>query len=616
MNREVTEFLLQQGIFSELDVQFGSFMLKLSGKESEELFLAAALVSHLQGEGHICLDLSAYSGKALAEDSTGLPAPIRCPELGKWTSVLEASPVVGRPGDFRPLVLDGPRLYLYRYWDYEKKLIDNLKGRAVNDPAVNQDLLKDGLTRLFPKNGSAETDWQKVAAFASILKRFCVVSGGPGTGKTFTVAKILALLLQQKPQGLRISLAAPTGKAAARLQEVIKNARDGFNCAEHIKTAIPTEASTIDRLLGRISGSPYFRHNSKNPLPVDVVVIDESSMVDLALLSKLVQALPRAARLILLGDKDQLASVEAGAVLGDICDTGRKHGFSGSFRSIFKRVAGEGLEGAAAEESAAGPADSIIQLRKNYRFGEKSGISQISRAVNEGNSDGSMKLLKEGAYGDIEWQQLPRPDQLPGALRGPILDGFAPCLRAKEPEEAFDLFNRFRILCCFREGPYGVYAVNSLVEQVLREKGLIKRDSRWYQGRPVMITKNDYNLRLFNGDVGLVLPDPAARNELRAFFQAADGSLRRFLPLRLPEHETVYAMTVHKSQGSEFVRLLFIMADRMASIVTRELLYTALTRARERVEIWGKEEIFQEAVSQRIERTSGLREALWGVLGD
>jgi exodeoxyribonuclease V alpha subunit len=614
MKRETMDLLLQQGIFSELDLQFGRFMLRLSGKESEELFLAAVLVSHLQSEGHICLDLSAYSGKALIEDSTDPPVLPRCPKLNIWKKIIEASPVVGMPGDFKPLILDGLRLYLYRYWDYEKRLADILKERMENDhPKVNRSLLKGGLKRLFPDGKKGETDWQRVAAFASVMKRFCVVSGGPGTGKTTTAARILALLKEQAGQErFHVALAAPTGKAAARLQETIKVAREKMDCQEDVKAAISQEASTIHRLLGTIPGSPYFRHDSKNPLPIDIVVIDESSMVDLALLSKLVQALPLEARLILLGDKDQLASVQAGAVLGDICDTGQAHGFSGPFRDTLKKVAGEGLGGDASGESIAGPADSIIQLRKNYRFGETSGIGRISRAVNEGDSENSMRLLKDGACPDAEWRELPRPDQLPRALRDRILEGFAPYLKATEPGEAFRLFNSFRILCALREGPYGVYAVNYLIEQVLREKGLIKRDSRWYRGRPILITRNDYNPRLFNGDVGILLPDPTAQNELRAFFQAADGSLRRFLPLRLPDHETVYAMTVHKSQGSEFDRVLFIMTDRMAPILTRELVYTALTRAKEKVEVSGREEIFREAVSRRIERTSGLRKALWG----
>jgi len=610
MDQGLIVSLLKADIFSPLDVHFASLMAGLSGKGTQELFLAAAMASHYRGEGHICFDLSSMAGKRLQEDSPDSPA---CPKLGEWLSILGREEVVGKPGEYRPLILDGSRLYLYRYWDYEKKLVDNLKARIVNDPVkINQELLKDGLKRLFPNSRPGEIDWQEVAAFACTLKRFCVISGGPGTGKTFTVAKILALLLEQKTQPLRIALAAPTGKAAARMQEAIKNARAGLNCPEHVKAAIPAEASTIHRLLKTIPNSPYFRFDAKNPLPADVVVVDEASMVDLALLSKLVQAIPPCSRLILLGDKDQLASVEAGAVLGDICDTGNDHGFSRHFSGLYKKVTGEKIGEGVDKQGEPGMEDSIIQLRKSYRFGSSSGIGEVSRVVNEGEGARAVQLLKSGSYGDIQWRELPRPEALPAVLKERILEGFTPYLKESDPGKVFDLFNRVRILGAVREGPYGVNTLNLLVEKILRDEGLIKREGRWYRGRPILIARNDYNLRLFNGDVGITLPDHEAKGELRVFFPGPEGIPRKFPPLRLPDHETVFAMTVHKSQGSEFEQVLFLMPDRSIPVLTRELIYTAITRAREKVEVWGKEEVFQEAVSRRIERISGLRQALWG----
>jgi exodeoxyribonuclease V alpha subunit len=610
MDQGLVDSLLKANTFSPLDVHFGKLMAGLSGKGTEELFLAAALASHYRREGHICFDLSSRAGKKIQEEDPDSPV---CPKLGKWLSILEREEVVGKPGEYRPLVLDGSRLYLYRYWDYEKQLIDNLRGRILNDPAeVNPELLKDGLKRLFPQTSPGETDWQKVAAFASVLKRFCVISGGPGTGKTFTVAKIMALLLEQKLQPLRIALAAPTGKAAARMQEAIKNARDGLNCPEDVKAAIPAEASTIHRLLGTIPDSPYFRFDAQNPLPADVVAVDEASMVDLALLSKLAQAIPSSSRIILLGDKDQLASVEAGAVLGDICDTGNDHGFSSHFLRLYQKVAGEKIIERAGGPSAPGIGDSIVQLRKSYRFGPASGIGEVSRAVNEGDGPRAVQLLKSGSYGDVQWRGLPRPETLPAALREKAIEGFRPYLKEGELANIFDLFIRVRILCALREGPYGVHTLNLLVEQILRDEGLIRREGRWYRGRPVLITRNDYHLRLFNGDVGITLPDPDAGGELRVFFPGPEGTPRKYPPLRLPEHDTVFAMTVHKSQGSEFDRVLFLMPDRSVPVLTRELVYTAITRAKEKVEVWGREEIFQTAVSRRISRTSGLRDALWG----
>jgi exodeoxyribonuclease V alpha subunit len=527
---------------------------------------------------------------------------------------LRESSVVGKPGEYKPLVLDEiGRLYLYRYWNYEDKLANWIKSRVGEDERnIDFRRLKEGLARLFPEREADVINWQKVAAFTALTKPFCVISGGPGTGKTATVGKILALLLEKAgPRRPRIALAAPTGKAAARLQEAIKETRGTLNCPSSIKEAIPNEASTIHRLLGTIPDSPDFRYNPDNPLPFDTVVIDEASMGDLPLMSKLIQALPSEARLILLGDKDQLASVEAGAVLGDICDTGNVHCFSKRFADDLKRVTGYGITAEANGRNKGAIQDCVIELRKSYRFRSDSGIGAASRAVNAGDGDLAVTVMTTGRYGDIEWKGLPHPQALGKALRDLVVEGFESYLKAREVSEIFELFDRFRILCVVREGPCGVVALNALVERILRMERLIEPDQAWYRGRPVLITRNDYHLGLFNGDVGIVFPDSEAKGELRAFFPDTGGHLRKFHPLRLPEHETVYAMTVHKSQGSEFDRVVLLLPDRDSPVLTRELLYTALTRSRERVEVWGVERVFRAAVSRRIERTSGLRDALW-----
>jgi len=609
-----TAALLKNNFLLPLDVHFAGLMTRLSGTGSEALFLAAALASHYQGLGHVCFDLSGLAGKALLEGEPDSPV---CPPLERWSQGLEKEGVVGRPGEYKPLILHGPRLYLYRYWEYEKKLIDFLKERtaAAAFPA-DESSLRAGLARLFPSPDPGETDWQKVAALASAWKRFCVIFGGPGTGKTFAVAKILALLLEQNNPGpLRMALAAPTGKAAARLQEALINARERLDCPDPVKAALPLEAFTLHRLLKPIPESPYFRYDSKNPLPFEVVIIDEASMVDLALLSKLVQALPPQSKLILLGDRDQLASVEAGAVLGDICGLEKKHGFSRDFRDAYQRITGERLEVGAEEDSGTGMRDVIIPLKKSYRFGSSSGIGALSRAVNEGDGAGAYDLLRDPNAADIRWRDLPRPETLGAAMKDLAVSGFSGYFQPIRAGKIFDLFGRFRILCALREGPYGVRALNRLMEQLLRQEGLIRQVGRWYPGRPVMVTKNDYPLRLFNGDMGITLPDPDGNQALRVFFPSPDGGVRKFPPLRLPEHETVYALTVHKSQGSEFDRILLILPDRDAPVLTRELIYTGITRAREQVEIWGKETTFCRAVSRRIQRSSGLREALWGADG-
>jgi exodeoxyribonuclease V alpha subunit len=603
--------LLKSNILSPLDVYFAELMTRLSGTGSEDLFLAAALASHYQRLGHVCFDLYGLAGERLLEGEPDSPV---CPPVERWSQGLEKEGVVGRPGEYKPLILKGSRLYLFRYWEYEKKLIDFLKERTAEEAFPADEVsLRAGLARLFPSPDPGETDWQKVAALASAWKRFCVISGGPGTGKTFTVAKILALLLEQKNPGpLRMALAAPTGKAAARLQEALKKARELLDCPDPVKAALPLEAFTLHRLLKPIPESPYFRYDSKNPLPFEVVVIDEASMVDLALLSKLAQALPPQSKLILLGDKDQLASVEAGAVLGDICGFEKNHGFSRDFRDACQRIAGERLEVGAEEDRGTGMRDVIIPLKKSYRFGSSSGIGAVSRAVNKGDGAGAYDLLRDTNAADIRWRDLPRPEALGAALKDLALRGFSEHFQPIRGGNNFDWFGRFRILCALREGPYGVQALNRLMEHLLRQEGLIRQPGRWYPGRPVMVTKNDYRLRLFNGDMGITLPDPDGNHELSVFFPSPDGGVRKFPPRRLPEHETVYALTVHKSQGSEFDRVLLILPDRDAPVLTRELVYTGITRAREQMEIWGKETIFCRAVSRRIQRSSGLREALWG----
>jgi exodeoxyribonuclease V alpha subunit len=589
-------------------------MGRLDESEGPELLLAAALASSHTREGHTCLDLSKLGGRELAGGGDG-DEPCLYPETGLWQEMLKKRAVVGRPGEFKPLILDGQfRLYLYRYWNYQQVLANFVNERVgFIEEDMEEKSLADCLKRLFGDRPDKEIDWQKVAALVAVMMRFCVISGGPGTGKTTTISKILALIVEQSVQTKpRISLAAPTGKAAARLQEAIKHSKEGLNCSDAVKEAIPEEASTIHRLLGSTLGSPYFRHNSRNKLPVDVVVVDEASMVDLALMSKLVQALHSKARLILLGDKDQLASVEAGAVLGDMCDTGNIHSFSSEFCKRVKRFTGHTIDPESVGEGGTTVRDHMVLLQRNFRFGDDSGIGAVSRAVNKGDADLAVRLLGDSKHKDIAWRDLMSPAVLLGAIKDRVVQGYGDYLKSTDIGKTFDVFNRFRMLCAVRQGPYGVSAMNLLVEQILKGEGLIEPDKKWYHGRPILITSNDYNLRLFNGDVGMILPDPAVNGELRAFFPFPDGSVRTFHPLRLPEHETVYAMTVHKSQGSEFDEVLLLLPDRDSPVLTRELVYTAITRARGRVEIWATEAVFRRAVSRRIERMSGLRDAVWG----
>jgi exodeoxyribonuclease V alpha subunit len=594
---------------SSTDKHFAAFIAGEAGKTgcaSPLLPLAASLLSSSVGSGHICLDLAGIAGRAVQVDGCEELLP-GLPELERE---LSGSCVVGPPGAFRPLVLDAGRLYLYRYWKYESALVRAVLEKAGAAAAgLNEALLSDGVGRFFGPGGEG-TDWQRVAALAALWKRFCVISGGPGTGKTFTVIKILALLLEQageKP--LRIALAAPTGKAAARLKESIRRMKEKLHCSPEVRDRIPEEVTTIHRLLGVRSGSIRFQHDEKNPLPYDVVIIDEASMVALPLMAKLAVSLEAGARFILLGDRDQLASVEAGAVLGDLCGGGRAEPFSAGFSKFLERVAGEKVEPSGAPDCPL--ADTLVVLKKNYRFAADSGIGAVARAVNEGDGAGALKLLRGSGKGDVAWRDVPPPERLRKELAELVVAGYTPYLGAGSPGEALALFDRFRILCALRQGPYGVSGINEQVEEILAQKGLIQKNNRWYRGRPVMITVNDYNMRLFNGDIGIVLPDAESGGEPRVHFPSPEGGVRKVAPVRLPEHETVYAMTVHKSQGSEFERVLMLLPGHDTEALTRELIYTGITRARDAVEVWGDGEVFTGAVLRRVERASGLGQKLW-----
>ena len=618
-NQSTINDLRRNSLLNEIDIHFAKFVVDSSGVKDPDLFLAAALVSHATGTGDICFNLETAAGNLLA-GTREFKKPIECPDLDVWLEKLSASLAVGRPGEICPLILDDKnRLYLHRYWHYENFLSESIKQRVqspVKDP--NFRLLKQTLDRLFSESCRQETDWQKIAAAVACLKNFSVITGGPGTGKTFTVTKVLALLLEQMSgQKLKIYLTAPTGKAAARLKEAVEQAKNQMDCHESIKTAIPSEVSTIHRMLKPITGSPYFRFNRRNPLIADVVVVDEASMVDLALMAKLIGAVPENARLILIGDKDQLASVEAGSVLGDICDRNVIHGFSKPFMNRIKELTGEDFENQVqTTDSQSDLQDAIVVLQKSYRFAVGSGIGDLSRAVNRADSEAVFQLLTDENDRSITWQTLKADEDLFENLSSQIVTGYQTYLKAGDPAAALKRLQRFKILCALNIGPLGVQAINKLAEQVLHRQNLIQPDptaeNPWYAGRPVLITRNHYPLGLFNGDIGVTLPDAeAADNQLAVFFAGDNGEVRRFQPYQLPEHTTVYAMTVHKSQGSEFDEVLFILPDSDFPVLTRELIYTALTRARKKISIWGTRSIIRKAIDRQIERTSGLRDALW-----
>jgi exodeoxyribonuclease V alpha subunit len=369
-------------------------------------------------------------------------------------------------------------------------------------------------------------------------------------------------------------------------------------------------------MLKTIPGSPYFYHNSENPLPADIVVVDEVSMVDLALMSKLLSAVKNDARIILIGDRDQLASVEAGFVMADICDRNNLHLFSKCFCRQFEKITQCKMEVPSINlKDNPGLYDCMVVLKKSFRFTDNSGIGECSRAVNSGELDDTFSILQNNPD-QIDWKRISQPNDLSMALPKEVINGYSDYLDCSDPLRALELFNRFRILCAVKFGVLGVIEINRLAEEILNRNDLIELDnistSPWYRGRPVLITRNDYNLELFNGDIGITMPEPNSKSkDLYVYFSGVSGKLRRFLPHQLPEHETAYAMTVHKSQGSEFENVLLILPNQDYPVLTRELLYTGITRAKNHISIWGREGIVKATILRKINRTSGLKDALW-----
>lgn len=530
-------------------------LTRLHGSNVPELEVSVTALCEALEQGHVCLP----------------------PEQVVGIRQLRACGVVGVPGDFRPLILDAAgRLYLQRYWDHENRLALNLLARcaapasAASEPSI---ALADPLQRAAVQN--------------ALTRSFSVITGGPGTGKTYTATVALAQLATQfaaSGNRGRIAIAAPTGKAAARIGESLKATLEKFALPPEVRALLPAEASTVHRLLGSRPGSPEFKFSASNPLPSEVVVIDEATMVDLPLMARLFDALRPTTRVILLGDKDQLASVDAGHILGDIC-AGLHDGTTGPMR------------------------DCITELTRNHRFGDESSIHRLSRAIRTGN-EGSVRALLKVPRTDLTSLEISSAFATPLAPR--VVEGFRPYLTAPTPAEALAQFAHYRILTATRTGDGSAEQLNRLTERALEAAGLIAPTDRNYAGRPILIRRNDYNLRLFNGDIGIILPDPDSGGALRAFFAGEDGTLRALAPTRLPEHETAFAMTVHKSQGSEFRRVLVVLPPRDVPILSRELLYTAVTRARENVELWWNEAALAPCLTRAVQRFSGLRERLWG----
>ena len=597
--------MFDQAITSRLlrpiDVQAARLLQRIDRGQCEELPILAALASWATGQGHTCLPLSAVPG-LLSEaglDGTCIldPALVR--------QRLLASPAVGSPGEIRPLVLDDRNnLFLYRFYRDEEVIAQALRQRAAGiEPGASIDAAPL-LDQLFPAGPeSAVIDWQRTAAALALCKRFLVISGGPGTGKTHTAARILALHIALSPKKLRIALAAPTGKAALRLQESIRLART--TVPQHLAEKIPDQAQTLHRLLGFQNNPPGFRYNDANPIHLDLLIVDEASMIDVPLMAATLAALPAACRVILLGDRDQLASVEAGNLFGDLCaDSGQR--WSAQLIEQVQPLIGPTRLPAQASVPASSLADSLVILHESRRFREGSGIGALSRAVNSGTPAMLEAVLRQDAA-DLHLEESSRPASA-SWLREQVEAFFQPLFAADSAETALQELGRRRILCALREGPAGVEGINRLAETLLRRKGCIPLTDRVYRGLPVLILRNDYALGLFNGDTGVLWPDD--RGDFQAWFPLENGQVRSIGLGRLPSWQTSYALTVHKSQGSEFTQVLLILPPEDVPVLSRELLYTGITRAREQLTLFYRKEILLRTMQRRVIRYSGLGEKL------
>ena len=608
MAEGVTEFkhLQKIGGLEAIDLAICRFLKNTNLSVSDEVLIAATLVSYKFREGNVCLNLNDESLLELNNSLGGVGLPSK----EAMVKALQESAVVGEPGDFKPLIIEnGKRLYFQKLWKYETNLADDILKRSRNDETKFDTNLKKQLDQLFPSTDNESVDWQKVAAVSALLNKFTVISGGPGTGKTTTVIRILALLVHQaleKGSELSAALAAPTGKAASRLKESIAEIKGSLSLPDKIKQNIPDEAVTLHQLLGARRHSIKYKYNKDNPLPYDVLIIDEASMIDQALMSKLMNAMLVNTKLILLGDKDQLSSVEAGAVLGNIC--GISHNvLSPEFSEI---LSGYNIQ--VPEEnrqpSLSPLTDNIILLQKNFRFAEGGGIALLSDYIKKGLVEEAVSLFDQPSSKEISFREFEQGKDFSDILKTIADDYIEQMNNCSETADYFESYSKQGVLAAHRKGFLGIDFLNNQFEKIIkREKG-ISGYQEWYQGRPVIINQNSYSLGLFNGDIGICMLND--QKEWRIYFEK-EGDMLTVAPSRLPDFDIAYALTIHKSQGSEFKEVNLVLPNESSRLLSRELLYTGITRARSKVQVFGSLKAFKQGVKREISRSSGLKSKLW-----
>ena len=618
----------------DLDVAVARFLEQHCQQASHTVLMLAALASNQQASGHLCIDLG---NDRLEQQLWGTSTPENVQELlpgspKDWLTELAQSPLVSHNGT-TPLVLDGQRLYLKRNWSQEKAVAEAIRHRLARPSELSAEALQGPLHALFPDGEDTDTNWQQVACALTSRSGIGIITGGPGTGKTTTVVKLLGLLQSlsmAQDQRLRIRLAAPTGKAAARLTESIGDQVAALAVPDTVRDSIPTEVTTLHRLLGTRPDSRHFRHHAHNPLHADLVVVDEASMIDMDMMACLLGALPDHARLILLGDKDQLASVEAGAVMGDLCRHASEGRYDQGTVDFVKQSCGAEITAfrETAEQPGTGLAQCTAMLRTNWRSKDSPGIGTLANAINGADGAATQKIFHD--FPDSLQRRTLKTDGQ--QLEGILVEGSAghdglrqlfaqvhqpPTETNTRDDWARALLGQLthqQLLSGLRTGYFGVEQLNQRITHYLQQQNLAP-EREWYAGRPVMMTRNDYQLGLMNGDVGLTLPaevGPDGQSKLRVAFQLPDGRIKWVLPSRLDGVETVYAMTVHKSQGSEFRHTLLVLPDAPHPLLTRELIYTAVTRARQTFTLleYGAPGVWDSAVKKATWRASGLADRL------
>lgn len=584
--------------------RFADFICKKYHCDDDVCKAIIFCTSYLAAHGHSCLLPGAIANKNLRdviyEDMDNVPQ-IAFPPVTKLEEIILGCNAISNGNGIKPLVYDNGNCYLYRYWDYENTIYqffeDVNNGRRQHCEHIPiSDVLKNlkSLSMQFAEE-------QILAQLTALLHRLCVISGGPGTGKTTVIAAIVYQLVQNN-KDCKIALCAPTGKAASRLMQAIAHFKEHY-VAKELQQAFPDEALTIHRLLGYQKGELEFYYNEENLLPHDVIIVDECSMVDIPLMAKLCKAIKQDARLILVGDKDQLSSVEAGAFFGDVCWGASEYTYTDNGRQLLQEC---GVAIADANKNVHPIRDSIVILQKTYRFGAESGIAALADAIRN-NDDTKALAVLDNAYADVECKEYDSLEWLYDQIRN-YTDLYYREIVNGGSEQKLDSVSQFAILSAFNEGPWGVETLNTLIEKQLKPTVV----DEWYDGRIIMVTANDYNLQVFNGDTGIYNAQDDA-----VYFTSVDG-YRTIHPSLLTAYMPAYSITVHKSQGSEFDRVLLVLPhiditqkENWKMLLTRELLYTAVTRARKHLTIIGKKQTMLYMIKNPTLRTSGLRQRLW-----